>query len=281
MDIETNVVIWQNSGPSGAYTLHVLNTDGSNTFNYTATSSNIYIQIRQAGTYYLDNIRMYRTYEDTIFVSGYEVEMAYWYGYNTQERVDEISGKGNHYTAEFWEYSPRLGKRWNIDPVVKPHESPYATFANNLIWFVDPNGADTSLTSQSRELILDLIDTGSENYNEKFATDFQKLVDDESTVYSFDQWDKAQKTDGGTTFGEFSGQGKNERGQNLVTIGYSLEHSPQGHSLDALFEEFDHAHQFLNQRIGFINFGEGWESIGYDFYDEVDNKIGRVSYLNS
>ncbi|MBW7869184.1 MAG: hypothetical protein H3C31_12780, partial [Brumimicrobium sp.] len=49
-----------------------------------------------------------------------------------------------HYTAEFWEYSPRLGKRWNIDPVVKPHESPYAAFANNPIWFVDPNGADTS-----------------------------------------------------------------------------------------------------------------------------------------
>src|SRR5690554_2477713 len=143
MNIETNVIIWQNSGPSGAYTLHVLNTDGFNTFNYTATSSNIYIQIRQAGTYYLDNIKMYRTYQDTVFVGGFDVDMAYRYGYNTQERVDEVSGKGNNYTAEFWEYSPRIGRRWNVDPVVKPHESPYATFANNPIWFVDPNGADT------------------------------------------------------------------------------------------------------------------------------------------
>src|SRR5690554_4844820 len=85
-----SIVIWKNTGPSGAYTLHVLNTDGSNTFNYTATSSSIYIQIRQAGTYYLDNIRMYRTYEDTVFVGGFDVDMAYRYGYNTQERVPEI-----------------------------------------------------------------------------------------------------------------------------------------------------------------------------------------------
>src|SRR5690554_4537462 len=137
-----NIVIWKNTGPSGAYTLHVLNTDGSNTFNYTATSSNIYIQIRQAGTYYLDNIKMYRTYQDTVFVGGFDVDMAYRYGYNTQERVDEVSGKGNHYTAEFWEYSPRLGRRWNIDPVVKPWESGYAVMGNNPIWNIDPNGDD-------------------------------------------------------------------------------------------------------------------------------------------
>src|SRR5690625_4253278 len=92
MNKEINIVIWKNTGPSGAYTLHVLNTDGSNTFNYTATSSNIYIQIRQAGTYYLDNIRMYRTYEDTIFVSGYEVDVAYRYGFNSMERDDEVKG---------------------------------------------------------------------------------------------------------------------------------------------------------------------------------------------
>lgn len=40
-------------------------------------------------------------------------------------------------------YSPRIGRRWEIDPVVKYHESPYATFGNNPIWFADPNGADT------------------------------------------------------------------------------------------------------------------------------------------
>jgi hypothetical protein len=57
--------------------------------------------------------------------------------------VDEIKGSGNHYTSTYWEMDPRLGRRWNTDPVVKPHESPYAILANNPLWFVDPNGADT------------------------------------------------------------------------------------------------------------------------------------------
>ncbi len=69
---------------------------------------------------------------------------AYRYGMQGQEKVDEVSGSGNHYTAEFWEYDSRTGRRWNLDPVVKEHESPYATFANNPIWFVDPNGADSA-----------------------------------------------------------------------------------------------------------------------------------------
>lgn len=35
-----------------------------------------------------------------------------------------------------------LIRRWENDPVVKPWESPYATFGNNPIVFVDPNGDD-------------------------------------------------------------------------------------------------------------------------------------------
>lgn len=70
-------------------------------------------------------------------------EFSYVYGFGGHEKVDEISGSGNHYTAEYWEMDPRLARRWNPDPVVKFHESPYAILANNPIWFVDPNGADT------------------------------------------------------------------------------------------------------------------------------------------
>ncbi|MDQ3191693.1 MAG: hypothetical protein M3Q58_08875 [Bacteroidota bacterium] len=68
----------------------------------------------------------------------------YRYGFNGMEKTDEISGSGNHYTAEFWEYDPRTARRWNIDPVVKPWESSYATFLGNPILFIDPNGDDPS-----------------------------------------------------------------------------------------------------------------------------------------
>ncbi len=68
----------------------------------------------------------------------------YRYGFQGQEEDDEVSGSGNSYTAEYWQYDSRLGRRWNIDPVVKYHESPYASFANNPIWLIDPTGADTT-----------------------------------------------------------------------------------------------------------------------------------------
>ena len=68
---------------------------------------------------------------------------SYSYGFGGQEKSDEIKGSGNSYTAEFWEYDPRLGRRWNVDPVKKHYESSYASFGNNPIFLIDPKGADT------------------------------------------------------------------------------------------------------------------------------------------
>ncbi len=67
----------------------------------------------------------------------------YRFGFNKQEKTDEIAGSGNHNTATFWEYDGRLGRRWNIDPVTKPWESLYACLSNNPILMVDPDGNDT------------------------------------------------------------------------------------------------------------------------------------------
>ena len=63
------------------------------------------------------------------------------YGFNSQEKDNEISGgDGNDYTATFWEYDPRLGRRWNIDPKPDPWQSPYVVFADNPIRYTDFNG---------------------------------------------------------------------------------------------------------------------------------------------
>jgi hypothetical protein len=35
-----------------------------------------------------------------------------------------------------------VGRRWNVDPVVKDDESPFMTFGNNPIVMIDPSGAD-------------------------------------------------------------------------------------------------------------------------------------------
>ena len=49
-------------------------------------------------------------------------------------------GDGVSLSAEFWQYDSRLGRRWNVDPVFKEYESPYACFAGNPVWFADYDG---------------------------------------------------------------------------------------------------------------------------------------------
>nr|WP_246859045.1 hypothetical protein [Chitinophaga sp. XS-30] len=73
---------------------------------------------------------------------GFDVG-GYRYGFNGQEKSDEIKGEGNSYTAEFWEYDPRTGRRLNVDIVAKPYESSYLAFGGNPMLNIDPSGADT------------------------------------------------------------------------------------------------------------------------------------------
>ncbi len=74
----------------------------------------------------------------------------YRYGFNGQQKDDEVYGSGNINTAEFWQYDTRLGRRWNVDPVVKPWESGYATFYNNPIAVIDPLGLSGTTTTDEQ-----------------------------------------------------------------------------------------------------------------------------------
>jgi RHS repeat-associated protein len=62
----------------------------------------------------------------------------YRFSINGQEKDKELNE--NITTALYWEYDSRLGRRWNIDPIVKSWESPYATFSNNPLIFKDELG---------------------------------------------------------------------------------------------------------------------------------------------
>ena len=67
-------------------------------------------------------------------------DLPYRYGFNGQEKDDDIAGAGNHNTAEFWEYDTRLGRRWNMDPKYTAFESQYSVVGNNPNFFKDPLG---------------------------------------------------------------------------------------------------------------------------------------------
>src|SRR5690554_987143 len=76
----------------------------------------------------------------------------YRFGFNGQEKVNEVSGMGNHNTAEFWEYDTRLGRRWNVDPVYKYNLSNYSVLSNNPIIMIDPNGDDDYYNKKGKYL---------------------------------------------------------------------------------------------------------------------------------
>jgi YD repeat-containing protein len=79
-------------------------------------------------------------------------DSSYRYGFNTQEKVDEIKGSGNHYTAEFWEYNPRVVHRWNVDPKPNPSFSNYAIMQGSPIWFSDPLGDTVRVSYKGSDL---------------------------------------------------------------------------------------------------------------------------------
>jgi hypothetical protein len=66
--------------------------------------------------------------------------LAYRFHFNGQEADNEVAGTGNSYTAEFWQYDSRLGRRWNVDPKHFPWESPYSVFGNNPLINKDIKG---------------------------------------------------------------------------------------------------------------------------------------------
>jgi len=69
---------------------------------------------------------------------------SYRYGAFGHELDNEVKGTGNHLSFGDYGYDTRLGRRWQIDPKTRkyPEISPYAAFANNPIYFTDPDGKE-------------------------------------------------------------------------------------------------------------------------------------------
>ncbi len=87
---------------------------------------------------------------------------AYRYGFNGQEKDNEVSGEGNMTSATFWEYDTRLGRRWNRDPKPAATESPYSCFSNSPLWRNDVYGDTTYIYTTKgvyKGVILDKLKT--------------------------------------------------------------------------------------------------------------------------
>lgn len=70
----------------------------------------------------------------------------YKYGFNGQEKIDEIYGNGNYLDFAYRGYNPRLGRFFAIDPLSAkfPFYSPYQFASNSPILAKDLEGLQTS-----------------------------------------------------------------------------------------------------------------------------------------
>ncbi|MCB9018843.1 MAG: hypothetical protein H6546_00770 [Chitinophagales bacterium] len=102
---------------------------------------------------------------------------SYRYGFNGQEKVDEISGSGNHYTAMFWEMDPRLGRRWNRDPKPNPSISEYAVFKNNPIFFTDVLGDTVKGDLKSYNQVKSYVNNQISGFNKQIGNTNTKIAD--------------------------------------------------------------------------------------------------------
>ena len=69
----------------------------------------------------------------------------YNFGFNGKWDDDIVKGTGNLQDYGMRMYDPRLGRFLSVDPLIikYPNFSPYHSFANNPILFVDPNGMES------------------------------------------------------------------------------------------------------------------------------------------
>jgi len=95
------------------------------------------------------------------------------FGFNGQEKTNEVYGEGNAYDFGARIYDPRICRWMSVDPVSKPYESPYIGMGNNPIFYVDYSGGDNIIyivmlpgaeAELSKQEIDDIISRANEYY---------------------------------------------------------------------------------------------------------------------
>ena len=188
----------------------------------------------------------------------------------TGKERDEETGYG-YFGARYMDHE--LMTMWlSVDPMADkyPSVSPYAYCAWNPVRLVDPDGRKIDSASLTEE-IRNLISPTHECYNADFASVFQILDNDQSTIYRFEEWKEFHTNSNGYQIAGSVSLSKDQ----VVIIGFTFgvetelvnsEIAPER----ALFEETYHAKQFCDGKIGFTKY-QGvsyWSPFALDVADE-------------
>ena len=139
----------------------------------------------------------------------YTAGSAYRYGFNGQEKSTELNQAFT--TAEFWEYDSRIGRRWNVEPVIAkyPNLSGYVVFANDPVNLQDPDGKDIIYVNGYRLF-------GTMNADDRNWKDPKKLKD----TY----WNSVNK-DFNTEVSRYFNDGKSQETEHYVSGDHNITSS--------------------------------------------------------
>lgn len=141
---DTETSTWQTIANTTVNTTDDVSLEGIVTNNnalrlyYTSSGTSSFVFSNKISVKSHDVLASYQTVSLASIDQNFDDD--YRFGFNGQEKDNEIAGTGNHNTALFWEYDTRLGRRWNLDPVDQISISNYAVNGLNPILMSDPNG---------------------------------------------------------------------------------------------------------------------------------------------
>lgn len=101
---------------------------------------------------------------------------SYRYGFQGQEKDDEVKGSGNSINYKYRMHDARIGRFFAVDPLASQYVpiSPYAFVANNPIIFIDIDGKE--LVDQSgKKVTVTMNDNGTLTWSSN-ATEDMKLI---------------------------------------------------------------------------------------------------------
>jgi len=80
----------------------------------------------------------------TFYKTENKVRSSYLFGYQNQEKDNEIAGEGNHINFKFRGYDPRTGRFWSVDPLAAkyPYYSSYQFSGNRVIDMIELEGLE-------------------------------------------------------------------------------------------------------------------------------------------
>lgn len=224
------------------------------------------------------------------------------FGFNGQERDNSVYGEGNAYTAAFWEYDPRLGRRWNMDPKANFYQSPYTCLRNNPIKLVDPYGdeiqgdkaafekAKTSANEKLTKVKNEITDINKKIEEAKAKNENtgvlekkklkleQKQKEWEGVLQEYSALENSKQVyniitgvKNGPVFNDLpAGAGGVTRfNKNTGAVDILIVDRQGGSDLEELVHELKHAYQFENGQISF-NYETGKAGSLYDIQDEVE-----------